>query len=463
MTELKPARTCLAVVLAAGEGTRMNSALPKVLHAVGGRSMLAHVLAAVGAAGADAVAVVIGPDRPDVAAEVEACLPGAHVVVQRERLGTAHAVLAARELLAQGFDDVLIGFADAPLVTTETFTRLRSCLEAGAAVVALGFEARDPTGYGRFVVRDGVLEAIVEHKDATEAQRAITLCNAGLMALDGRQALAILGAIGDSNAQGEFYLPDAVAIARGMGLKAVAQQAPEAEVEGVNDRIQLAAAEAKFQASKRVQVMADGATLIAPDTVFFSHDTKIGRDVTIEPHVVFGRGVTVRDGAVIHAFSHLEGADVGEGAHVGPYGRLRPGAKLARNAKVGNFVEIKSAEIGEGAKVSHLTYIGDASIGAGANVGAGTITCNYDGFFKYKTVIGAGAFVGSNSSLVAPVTIGAGAYVGSGSVVTQDVPDNALAVARGRQIGREGWATSFRDKAKARKAAQAAGAGKPEA
>ena len=348
-------------------------------------------------------------------------------------------------------------------MTTETFTRLRSCLEAGAAVVALGFEARDPTGYGRFVVRDGVLEAIVEHKDATEAQRAITLCNAGLMALDGRQALAILGAIGDSNAQGEFYLPDAVAIARGMGLKAVAQQAPEAEVEGVNDRIQLAAAEAKFQASKRLQVMADGATLIAPDTVFFSHDTKIGRDVTIEPHVVFGRGVTVRDGAVIHAFSHLEGADVGEGAHVGPYGRLRPGAKLARNAKVGNFVEIKSAEIGEGAKVSHLTYIGDASVGAGANVGAGTITCNYDGFFKYKTVIGAGAFVGSNSSLVAPVTIGAGAYVGSGSVVTQDVPDNALAVARGRQIGRDGWATSFRDKAKARKAAQAAGAGKPEA
>lgn len=455
MTEIKPARSCLAIILAAGEGTRMKSGLPKVLHQVGGRSMLAHVLHAVGAAGADAVAVVVGPDRPDVAAEVEAALPGADVVVQHERRGTAHAVLAARAVIERGFDDVIVAFADVPMVATETFAKLREGLAEGAAIVALGFEARDPTGYGRFVVRDGVLEAIVEHKDASEAQRAITLCNAGLMALDGRHALAILDAIGNSNAQGEFYLPDAVGVARSRGLDAIAQQAPEAEVEGVNDRIQLAAAEAKFQARKRREVMAAGATLIAPETVFFSHDTQIGRDVMIEPHVVFGRGVKVADGAVIHAFSHLEGAEVGEGANVGPYGRLRPGAKLARNAKVGNFVEIKAAEIGEGAKVSHLTYIGDASIGAEANIGAGTITCNYDGFFKYRTVIGAGAFVGSNSSLVAPVSIGNGAYVGSGSVVTQDVPDNALAVARGRQVQRDDWATQFRDKARARKAAQA--------
>lgn len=457
MTEIKPARSCLAIILAAGEGTRMKSAQPKVLHRVGGRSMLAHVLAAVGAAGADAVAVVIGPDRPDVAAEVAAVLPGADVVVQRERRGTAHAVLAAREVIARGYDDVLVAFADVPMVRTETFALLRQGLAQGAGIVALGFEARDPTGYGRFVLRDGALEAIVEHKDASAEQRAITLCNAGLMALDGRHALAILDSIGDSNAQSEFYLPDAVAIARGRGLKAVAQLAPEAEVEGVNDRIQLAAAEAKFQARRRLEIMAGGATLLAPDTVFFSHDTQIGRDVLIEPHVVFGRGVTVADGAVIHAFSHLEGAEVGAGASVGPYGRLRPGTRLARDAKVGNFVEIKAAEIGEGAKVNHLTYIGDASIGAKANIGAGTITCNYDGFSKYRTVIGEGAFVGSNSALVAPLTIGAGAYVGSGSVVTQDVPENALAVARGRQIQREGWATRFREAAQARKAGRSDG------
>ena len=457
MTEIKPARSCLAIILAAGEGTRMKSAQPKVLHRVGGRSMLAHVLAAVGAAGADAVAVVIGPDRPDVAAEVAAVLPGADVVVQRERRGTAHAVLAAREVIARGYDDVLVAFADVPMVRTETFALLRQGLAQGACIVALGFEARDPTGYGRFVLRDGALEAIVEHKDASAEQRAITLCNAGLMALDGRHALAILDSIGDSNAQSEFYLPDAVAVARGRGLKAVAQLAPESEVEGVNDRIQLAAAEAKFQARRRLEIMAGGATLLAPDTVFFSHDTQIGRDVLIEPHVVFGRGVTVADGAVIHAFSHLEGAEVGAGASVGPYGRLRPGTRLARNAKVGNFVEIKAAEIGEGAKVNHLTYIGDASIGPKANIGAGTITCNYDGFSKYRTVIGEGAFVGSNSALVAPLTIGAGAYVGSGSVVTQDVPDNALAVARGRQILREGWATRFREAAQARKAGRSDG------
>jgi bifunctional UDP-N-acetylglucosamine pyrophosphorylase/glucosamine-1-phosphate N-acetyltransferase len=453
MTELQPGRTCLAIVLAAGEGTRMRSSRPKVLHEMAGRSLLGHALAAVAGAGADAVAVVIGPDRPDVAAEVKKHAPHAAVFVQTERKGTAHAVLAARESLAQGHDDVLVAFADTPLVQSATFAALRAALHDGAAVAALGFEARDPAGYGRFVTRDGELEAIVEHKDADAATRAITLCNAGLMALDGKRVLAILDAIGNSNAQNEYYLTDAVAMAHAQGLHAVARTAPEAEVQGVNDRAQLAAVEADFQRRKRAEVMAAGATLIAPETVFFSHDTEVGRDVVVEPNVVFGPGVRIADGAVVHAFSHLEGASVGPGASIGPYARLRPGADLAKGARVGNFVEVKAASIGEGAKVNHLTYIGDAEIGPGANIGAGTITCNYDGFVKSKTIIGEGAFIGSNSALVAPVRIGAGAYVGSGSVITRDVQPDALAVARGRQIEREGWAAAFRAAAKARKAA----------
>lgn len=431
----------------------MKSARPKVLHEMAGRSLLGHALAAVAEAGADAVVVVIGPDRPDVAAEVKKRAPHAAIAVQAERRGTAHAVLAARESLALGHDDVIVAFADTPLVRPATFVALRQALHDGAAVAALGFEARDPNGYGRFVTRDGELKAIVEHKDADAATRALTLCNAGLMALDGRKAVAILEAIGNANAQSEYYLTDAVAVARSQRLRTVALTAPEAEVQGVNDRAQLAGVEADFQRRKRLEVMAAGATLIAPETVFFSHDTVVGRDVLIEPNVVFGPGVSIADGAVIHAFSHLEGASVGPGATIGPYARLRPGADLARGAKVGNFVEIKAAAIGEGAKVNHLTYIGDAEVGAGANIGAGTITCNYDGFFKSKTIIGEGAFIGSNSALVAPVTIGAGAYVGSGSVITRNVAPDALAVARGRQIEREGWAASFRAAAKARKAA----------
>jgi bifunctional UDP-N-acetylglucosamine pyrophosphorylase/glucosamine-1-phosphate N-acetyltransferase len=452
MTEMQPARSCLAIVLAAGEGTRMKSARPKVLHEMAGRSLLGHALAAVTAAGADAIAVVIGPDRPDVEAEIRKYAPQAQIAVQAERKGTAHAVLAARDSLAKGYDDIIVAFADTPLVKPSTFADLRRALHEGAAVAGLGFEARDPAGYGRFVIRNGVLEAIVEHKDADEAVRAITLCNAGLMALEGRHALAILEAIGNANAQGEFYLTDAVGVARAMGLTTLARIAPETEVQGINDRAQLAAAEADFQRAKRREVMAAGATLIAPETVFFSHDTVIGRDVLIEPNVVFGPGVTVADNAVIHAFSHLDGASVGPGASIGPYARLRPGAELAKGARVGNFVEIKAARIGEGAKVNHLTYIGDAEIGARANIGAGTITCNYDGFFKAKTIIGEDAFVGSNSALVAPVKIGAGAYVGSGSVITRDVAPDALAVARGRQVEREGWAAAFRTAAKAKKA-----------
>ena len=453
MTEMQSGRSCLAILLAAGEGTRMKSARPKVLHEVGGRSLLGHALASLAEAGANDVVVVVGPERPEVAHEARALLPGAEIAVQTERRGTAHAALAARAALARGYDDVIVAFADTPLVRPETFSALRVALAKGASVVALGFEARDPAGYGRLVTRDGVLEAIVEHKDATPEQRAITLCNAGLMALDGGNALALLEAIGNANAQSEFYLTDAVAVARSRGLATGALEAPESEVQGVNDRIQLASAEAEFQHRKRRAVMAGGATLTAPETVFFSHDTQIGRDVLIEPHVVFGPGVSVADGAVIHAFSHLEGASVGEAATVGPYARLRPGAELGAGSKVGNFVEIKSAEIGAGAKVSHLTYLGDATIGADVNIGAGTITCNYDGFFKYRTMIGAGAFIGSNSSLVAPLTIGAGAFIGSGSVITEDVAPDALAIGRGRQVTREGWAPGFRAASLARKAA----------
>lgn len=445
-------RSCLAIVLAAGEGTRMKSSLPKVMHRVGGLSMLGHVLSAVVKAGANALAVVVGPGREDVAREALSHAPAASIHVQNERLGTAHAVLAARAALAEGYDDVIIAFADTPLIRPETFAALRAGLGSGASVVGLGFEADDPTGYGRFVTQDDMLEAIVEHKDASEIQRAIRLCNAGLMALDGARATALLEAIGNDNAQREYYLPDAVVVARRQGLEARICLAGESEVMGVNDRIQLARAEAVFQNRMRHAAMAAGATLIAPETVFFSHDTRIGRDVLIEPHVFFGPKVVVADGAVIHAFCHFEGATVGARAEIGPYGRLRPGAELAENVKIGNFVEVKGATIGKGAKVNHLSYVGDSDIGAAANIGAGTITCNYDGFFKYRTVVGEGAFVGTNSSLVAPVRIGAGAFIGSGSVITEDVPDDALALGRGRQTVKAGWAAEFRAQSAARKA-----------
>jgi bifunctional UDP-N-acetylglucosamine pyrophosphorylase/glucosamine-1-phosphate N-acetyltransferase len=456
MTEMQSVPSCLAIVLAAGGGTRMKSRMPKVLHPVAGQSMLGHVLSSVAGGGADAVSVVISSEQPEVGEQALRLLPSALIATQHERRGTAHAVLAAGEALNAGYGEILVAFADTPLVRPETFAALRGALAGGAAVVVLGFEARDPTGYGRLVERDGKLEAIVEHKDATAEQREIRLCNAGLMALAGEHASAILEAIGDDNAQHEFYLTDAVAIARSRGLDAVVLKAPESEVQGINDRAQLASAEAEFQRRKRHAVMLEGATLIAPETVFFSFDTVVGRDVVIEPNVVFGPGVSIADGAVIHAFSHLEGARVGEGASVGPYGRLRPGTSLGEKAKVGNFVEVKAAEIGPGAKVNHLTYIGDAAVGAAANIGAGTVTCNYDGFVKSRTTIGANAFVGSNSSLVAPVTIGDGAFVGSGSVITSDVAPNALAIGRGRQVEKDGWATTFRKEAAARKAAKKA-------
>jgi bifunctional UDP-N-acetylglucosamine pyrophosphorylase/glucosamine-1-phosphate N-acetyltransferase len=442
--------SCLGVVLAAGEGVRMNSAIPKALHAVAGRPMIVHALAALKEAGASAIAVVVGPGRDDVAAAARAFVPEAEIFVQSERRGTAHAVLAARPALARDYDDALVVYADAPLMTAPSLKALRQALADGADLAALAFETAKPTGYGRMIERDGRLLAIREEKDATTTERAIRRCNAGPMAIRGAHALALLEAVGCDNAQKEFYLTDLAEIAASRGLKAETRLAAEEEAMGVNDRLQLAAAEAAMQGRLRRKAMLDGVTLIAPETVFLSADAKIGRDVTIEPHVVIGEGVTIGDGAVIHAFSHLEGAKVAGGAVIGPYARLRPGADIAAKAKIGNFVEIKAATIEAGAKVNHLTYIGDARVGAGTNIGAGTITCNYDGFGKYKTDIGAGAFIGSNSSLVAPVKIGDGAYIGSGSVVTADVEADALAVGRGRQMVKPGWAKAFRERHKKR-------------
>jgi bifunctional UDP-N-acetylglucosamine pyrophosphorylase/glucosamine-1-phosphate N-acetyltransferase len=425
----------------------MRSSRPKVLHAIGGRTLLAHVLATVLATvreTAGSAAVVIGPGQTRIAEAVRAALPEAAIFVQAERRGTAHAVLAARAALVTGADDILIVFADTPLLRPQTIERLREPLAGGKAVAVLGFRPADPTGYGRLIARDGALVAIREEKDASAQERAITLCNAGLMALRGDVALAILDRIEDRNAKGEFYLTDAVAIARQMGLDAVAIETEEDEVRGINSQAQLAEAEAALQERLRQSAMDAGVTMVAPHTVHLAADTKLGRDVTIEPYVVFGPGVTVEEGATIRSFSHLEGAHVGKGSTVGPYARLRPGARLGPDVRIGNFVEVKEAEIGAGVRANHLSYIGDARVGAGTNIGAGTITCNYDGHNKHVTDIGERAFIGSNSALVAPVNIGDGAYVGSGSVITRDVPADSLAIGRGQQVVKQGWAARLR-------------------
>lgn len=446
-------RPVTAVVLAAGEGTRMKSAIPKVLHSVAGRSLLGHVLASVRASGVDRVAVVVGPGRADVEAEARRACPGAAVFTQAERRGTAHAALAARAAFEDG-SDVVVLFGDTPLVRPATIASLVDAVRGRASIAVLGFEASDPSGYGRLVMEDGQLARIVEDKDAGASERAVTFCNGGLLAMSGAHALGILDAVGDGNAKREFYLTDAVEIARSRGLGAAALNVSEDEIVGINDRIQLAAAEALVQRRLREAAMREGATLIAPETVFLSHDTRIGRDVVIEPWCWFGPGVSIEDGAVIHGFCHLNATHVGAGAEVGPFARLRPGTRLGARSKIGNFVEAKAAEVGEGAKVNHLSYVGDARIGALANIGAGTITCNYDGFVKSRTEIGKGAFVGSNTSLIAPVTIGEGATVGAGSVITKDVAADALAVARPRQIEVAGWSASFRKRRKAEKDAK---------
>ncbi len=438
-------RTCLAVVLAAGEGTRMRSSLPKVLHPIGGETLLRHVLRAVASAGAQGCAVVIGPDHEAVEKEALRVIPRAEIARQMQRLGTAHAVLAARSSLSGNFDDILVVFADTPLVRAETLQRLRAAIAGGAAVAVAGFTPADPAGYGRLIVTEGKLTAIREHNDASPAERRITLCNGGLMALDGRHALALLDRIDDRNAKKEFYLTDAVALANQSGLTAVAVEVEEDDVRGINTKAQLAETEAVLQQRLRKAALDSGVTMIAPETVFLSADTKFGSDVTIEPYVVIGPGVSIDDGAVIHAFSHLSNAQVGAGASIGPYARLRPGAKIGRKARVGNFVEVKEAVLEDGAKANHLAYIGDGRVGENANIGAGTIFCNYDGASKQRTDVGRDAFVGSNSALVAPVTIGDGAYIGSGSVITENVPADSLALGRVRQVIKEGWASRLRN------------------
>ena len=447
-------RSSLTIVLAAGEGTRMQSATPKVLHPVAGQSLLAHVLGAAPKGTGAALAVVIGPDHDAVAKEARLIRPDAATFVQRERLGTAHAVLAAREALARAPDDLLVVFGDTPLISAATFQRLRAPLKNGAALAVLGFRAADPTGYGRLLVEGDRLVAIREQADASAEERAIKLCNAGVMAFDGRTALEIIEKIGNANSKAEYYLTDAVSIVRDLGLEAVVIETSEDEVRGINTKAQLAEAEQVMQARLRKAALEAGVTMIAPDTVYLAADTSFGKDVTIEPFVVIGPGVSIADGAVIHSFSHIVQASIGKKALVGPYARLRPGTSLGEGVKIGNFVETKAATLEAGVKVNHLSYIGDTHVGAGANIGAGTITCNYDGISKHKTMIGAGAFIGTNSSLVAPVKIGNGAYIGSGSVITRDVPDDAMAVERSPQNNREGGAKRYRElktKAKAPK------------
>jgi bifunctional UDP-N-acetylglucosamine pyrophosphorylase/glucosamine-1-phosphate N-acetyltransferase len=439
------ARSSLTVVLAAGEGTRMRSSLPKVLHPVAGQSLLAHVLNAAPKGPGAALAVVIGPDHAAVTDEARRIRSDAVTYIQRERLGTAHAVLAARDAIARGADDLLVAFGDTPLISAETFERLRAPLRNGAALAVLGFCAADPTGYGRLLLDGDRLAAIREHADASHEERKITLCNAGVMAFDGRKALDILDRIGNANSKGEYYLVDAVAIVREMGLETVVIETSEDEVRGINTKAQLAEAEAVMQARLRKAALDAGVTLIAPETVYLAADTTFGKDVTIEPFVVIGPGVSIGDGAVIHSFSHIVQASIGKNASVGPYARLRPGTSLGDGARIGNFVETKAATLEAGVKVNHLSYIGDAEVGANSNIGAGTITCNYDGFSKHKTTIGKGAFVGTNSSLVAPVKIGAGAYIGSGSVITKDVPDDAMAIERSPQNNRESGAKRYRE------------------
>ena len=442
-----------AVILAAGKGTRMKSDLHKVLHPIAGRPMLMHLLGGLAGLAPAATVVVVGDKRE----QVEAALAGtgAVVAVQEPQLGTAHAALQAKDALA-GFDGiVLVCFGDCPMLTAATVLRLCGALDEGAAVAVLGFRPTDAAAYGRIIAdADGTVRKMVEYKDASDAERAVDLCNSGVIVAHAADMWRLLEAVGNDNAQGEYYLPDVATGAIGEGKRVRVIETSAAEVAGINSRAELAAAEAQWQAFKREEAMAGGASLRAPETVWFSWDTEIGRDVTVEPNIVFGPGVRVADGATIRAFSHIEGASIGARCEVGPYARLRPGAVLEDKAKVGNFVEVKKAVLGKGAKANHLSYIGDAIVGAGANIGAGTITCNYDGYFKYQTVIGERAFIGSNSALVAPVKIGADAIVGAGSTVTRDVMDGELRIVRAEQSVKPGWADRFHDAMRKKKAAE---------
>ena len=444
-------RSCLSIVLAAGLGTRMKSNLPKVMHEIGGLPLVGHVVKALKQAGSDRISVVTGPVMPELEKLVQNLAPEAHCHVQHERLGTAHAALAARSALASPSDDVLILFGDTPLVTADTIGKVRRALSDGADLAVLGFETQQPFGYGRLLTDDGQLVAIREEKDASDEERRITFCNSGIMGFSGQHALSLLDAIGNANAKSEFYLTDAVEIANSRGLKGVAVSGSEVETQGINTRAQLAACEEDFQVRMRNFALENGCTLLAPHTVYFSHDTVLESDVVVEQNVVFAPGVKVASGARIRAFSHLEGASVGRNSAVGPYARLRPGAVLGADTRVGNFVEVKNTTFEDGAKANHLSYIGDASVGSKSNIGAGTITCNYDGYLKHRTEIGAGSFVGSNSTLVAPVSLGSGTFVAAGSVITDDVDQDSMAFGRARQIVKEGKAKQLRERLKAAK------------
>jgi bifunctional UDP-N-acetylglucosamine pyrophosphorylase/glucosamine-1-phosphate N-acetyltransferase len=434
-----------AVILAAGQGTRMRSPTPKVLHKVGGRSLLDRAIDAAQALTCSRIVVVAGAHSPAVAAHARARLGDDAVVIQDPPLGTGHAVRAAERVLTNFAGDVLVAYADTPLLDADAVAPLFEARARGADLAVLGFYAADPGAYGRLILGEGdALERIVEAKDATAEQLQIAACNSGVLAGPAALLFELLSQVRNDNAKGEYYLTDVVGLARDRDLKVSAVFVDEVRVLGVNAQGELAAAEAAFQAARRATALAEGVTMPAPDTVMFAFDTRLESGVTVEPYVVFAPGVTVRSGAVIRAFSHLEGADVQAGAIVGPYARLRPGAKVGAGAHVGNFVEIKQATLAEGVKVNHLSYIGDGSIGARTNVGAGTIFCNYDGFDKFQTHIGPDAFIGSNTALVAPVRVGAGAMTGSGSVITRDVPDDALALGRGVQVEKPNWAARFR-------------------
>ena len=444
------------IILAAGKGTRMDSDMPKVLHRIGQAPLLWHAMRAGDALAPARTVVVAGHGAEQVGAAARVHDPEARMALQSEQLGTAHAVAQARAALEGFSGDVHVLYGDTPFLSEQTLRAMQSA-RAEHDIVVLGFEPVDPGRYGRLVTRGDALMRIVEWKDATEAERAIGLCNSGVVAAEARTLLSLVDAVGNDNAAGEYYLTDIVGIGRDRGLSAGVVRCDADETVGINTRAELTAAEAAFQARARARLAADGVTLLAPDSVFLAWDTVIGRDTELEPNLVFGPGVTVESGARIRAFSHLEGCHVSQGAIVGPFARLRPGAELAEDVHVGNFVEVKNAVLHEGAKANHLTYLGDAEIGANSNIGAGTITCNYDGVFKHRTTVGRGAFIGSDTLLVAPVTLGDGAMTASGTVVTANVPAGALAIGRARQETKPGFATRLFEKLRARKAARGKG------
>lgn len=433
-------RNCLFIVLAAGEGTRMNSSLLKVLHKIAGLPLICHVIKQIELAGVSQLAVIVGAGAEEVTKVVQSFAKNVMIFEQKERLGTAHAVLSARLALQKGVDDVLIVFGDTPLIEQATLRKVRAQLAEGADVVVSGFHASDPTGYGRLLKKNGKLVAIVEEKDASDEEKKISFCSGGIFAINGKHALSLLEKVNNHNLKKEYYLTDLVSIASCEGLEVRIVEVPFDNVIGINNCFELSEADALWQKRKAQSLMLSGVTILKPETVYFSYDTEIEPGVMIEPNVYFGLGVKVKSGAIIHAFSYLEGTMVGEDARIGPYARLRSGTELARSVKIGNFCEVKQAKVGESSKINHLSYIGDAEIGAYSNIGAGTITCNYDGFRKHKVMIGDHAFIGSNSALVSPLIIGDGSYIASGSVITENVPMNSMALGRARQVIKENYA-----------------------